>query len=105
MPAGAPTGNRNAAKAKRWEEALRRALSRVAAGDLAAGLDKIADKVVALAIDGNREAWQEIGNRLDGKPTEHVLVDEEVTVLLDDSRDLRPRLARILQGRSRDSVQ
>lgn len=103
--AGAPAGNRNAAKAKRWEEALRRALARVADGNLDAGLDKVADVVVAAALDGEREAWTEIANRLDGKPTEHVRVDEDLRVSLDDASELRPRLERILERRTRHTTQ
>lgn len=103
--AGAPAGNRNAAKAKRWERALRKALTDVGDGSLDAGLDKVATVVVAAAIAGEREAWTEIANRLDGKPTEHVRLDEEVTVLLDDSAELRGRLDRILERRTRHTTQ
>jgi hypothetical protein len=38
-------------------------------GELEAGLDKLADRVVALALSGDKWALEEIGNRLDGKPT------------------------------------
>jgi len=69
--AGAPVGNQNAAKAKRWQDALHKALVRFETpdGKIKAGeaLDKIAETVVLQAIAGNKDAWQEIGNRLDGK--------------------------------------
>lgn len=64
---GAQPGNQNAKKAKLWEQALRRALARVSKATVDAGLDKIAETVVTQAMEGNKDAWQEIGNRLDGK--------------------------------------
>ena len=76
----APAGNQFAKKAKLWENALKRALARKAAGNLEHGLDALADKVVSQAIDdGSKDAWQEIANRLDGKPAQSVTVggDEE----------------------------
>jgi hypothetical protein len=70
--AGAPLGNQNAAKAKRWQDALWKALQRYSTDDVPAGqaLDKIAEKVVKDALTGSKDAWQEIGNRLDGKPAQ-----------------------------------
>ncbi len=65
--AGAPVGNQNAAKAKRWQKALERALARASSADVDAGLDTIADKVVAAAQSGDVAAWKEIGDRMDGK--------------------------------------
>lgn len=70
MPAGAPEGNQNAAKAKIWQKALFRSLARFGDGDVDSGLDKVADKVVALAAAGDKDAWQEIANRADGKVTQ-----------------------------------
>lgn len=32
------------------------------------GFDKIADIVVAQAVAGDKDAWKEIGDRIDGKP-------------------------------------
>lgn len=64
---GPPLGNKNAVKNRPWAAALKRALARHAKGDLHAGLDTIADKVVAQAVAGDQTAWQEIGNRMDGR--------------------------------------
>lgn len=81
--AGAPIGNQNAAKAKRWQDALHKALVRFESKDgaIKAGeaLDKIAETVVLQALAGNKDAWQEIGNRLDGKPAQAIIAtgDEE----------------------------
>jgi hypothetical protein len=66
-------GNRNAAKAKTWEHAIRKALAR-ASQEQPLALGRIADKLVARALQGDDFAVREIGDRLDGKPkasTEH----------------------------------
>lgn len=67
MQSGGQVGNRNAAKAKRWQKALERALARSSNQDTDAGLDEIADTVVASAKSGDTQAWKEIGDRMDGK--------------------------------------
>jgi len=65
---GGQPGNQNAKKAKRWEGALARALNRAVNGaGVEAGLDKIADTVVGLAMSGDQPAWKEISERFDGK--------------------------------------
>ena len=73
--AGAPKGNKNAAKKRLpWQGALKRSLTRLAdkegeeSPNYRKGLDKIADEVVAQALNGHKDAWMEIGNRLEGKP-------------------------------------
>ncbi len=71
----APIGNQFAAKAKEWEQALKRAMARKAEGDFRKTLDAIASNVVDMALAGEREAWQEIGNRMDGKPAQAIVGD------------------------------
>lgn len=70
---GAPLGNQNAKKAKLWEQALKRALARASNSTVDAGLDKIADKVVAQAMEGSRFAVDEIAVRMDGKPAQPLI--------------------------------
>ena len=82
----APKGNSNAKKGTQWREALERALARsckTKAKTVGAGLDKIADIVVKEALDGNKDAWQEIANRLDGKHAQSVQLsgDEDNPVI------------------------
>lgn len=74
MPA--PVGNQNAAKGKRWQDALHKALVRFENKDVPAGeaLDKIALKVVEGAIAGDWDCVTEIGNRLDGKAAQSVML-------------------------------
>lgn len=81
--AGAPLGNQNAAKAKRWQDALVRALAQYESkdGQIKAGmaLNAIAERVVEKAVGGDKDAITEIGNRLDGKPAQAIIAtgDEE----------------------------
>jgi hypothetical protein len=81
MPA--PIGNQNAIKAKRWQKALERALARLGAGDVDMGLNGIADRVVSLAQAGDKDAWKEIGDRLDGKPAQSVSIDLTQRTIVD----------------------
>lgn len=79
MAGGAPKGSRNAAKNGAWRRAVETALKRyeddiVKRGD---ALDKIAEKAIAMALAGDLEAMREIGNRLDGKPTEHKVIEKK----------------------------
>lgn len=77
---GAPPGNRNNAKGMEWLGALNYALNNYQTSQITKGLAlrKIGEKVVELALEGNIECIREIGNRLDGKPTEHKIIDKTV---------------------------
>lgn len=78
---GAPVGNQNARKAKRWQDALVKALAQYESADgvIKAGqaLERVAMRVVEDAINGSKDAWQEIGNRLDGKPAQVIIGDDD----------------------------
>lgn len=79
---GAPIGNQNAVKGKRWQKALEKALARKG-GDVDAGLADVATQVVEAALAGDKDAWQEIGNRMDGKPHQSTsIANEDGTPLL-----------------------
>ena len=76
---GAPAGNQNAAKAKRWTAAVERALARKATGesapedvsDLIRGIDKAADEFVAQVFEiKDLGYFKELGDRLEGKPSQ-----------------------------------
>ena len=75
--AGAPIGNHNGLKGRLWAEALKRAISRKAAGCLEHGLDKLADLLVAAAENGDQWAMLEIGNRLDGKAAQAIQFQDD----------------------------
>ena len=68
----APTGNQNAAKGREWTDAIRWALENYESKAIKRGqaLRQIAQVTIEKAIDGDKDARQEIGNRLDGKPVQ-----------------------------------
>lgn len=77
---GAQVGNKNAFKGTEWSKSLKRAMARVSAqaGDESVswrrGLDRVADKVVEAAGEGQKDAWQEIANRIEGRPGQSILL-------------------------------
>jgi hypothetical protein len=72
MERGAQLGNTNGARGKVWRDALDKAVKQYVDKDAGIkrgeALFKIATRVVAQALTGNKDAIQELGNRLDGKP-------------------------------------
>jgi hypothetical protein len=87
-----------------WEHAIKRALAR-AEGTVDQGLDKVADKLVAAAIEGDPVARTEIGNRLDGKPSEHVHIEQELNVNVGSKDDISPRLRKSVELHQKRTVQ
>ena len=71
---GAPLGNNNNTKNKPWADSLKLAMARRAEGDYRVQLAKIADVVVEKALDGDKDAWKEIADRMDGKTAQSVTV-------------------------------
>lgn len=81
MPVGAPIGNQNAAKSKRWEAALERAFAAwpnepdsTNCSPLMIGLNKAAFNFVArtMAADADLGFFKETADRLDGKPAQAI---------------------------------
>lgn len=76
---GAPIGNQNAAKAKRWSAAIERALERRGlAGQQ--GLDQLADQFIEDILSAKKDSvpgWRELGDRLEGKPAQVIAGDPE----------------------------
>ena len=90
---GAPVGNQNAKKAKRWQSALDRAMARFSEGTgVDGGLEKCAEQVVKAAMAGEQWALIEIGNRYDGKPA------QSLTVGGDEDNPLRTVSEVVLRG-------
>jgi hypothetical protein len=79
---GAPVGNQNAKRAKRWQKAIERALARASNDSTDAGLDQAADKLVAACIAGDQWALKELGDRIDGKSVQVIGGDDENPVLV-----------------------
>ncbi len=65
--AGAPQGNTNAAKGKRWSNAIDTALAKRSKSDAQAALVELAEKLILAAEDGDAWALKELGDRIDGK--------------------------------------
>jgi hypothetical protein len=82
---GAQPGNQNASKGKPWGDALDKALKQYE--DKKAGIErghallKIANKTIAMALEGDQAAIKEIGDRLDGKPKLTMDMEAKVTVV------------------------
>lgn len=65
--AGAPKGNKNAARGRTWRDAIDRAMKRNRTA-----LDKCADALLNAAMTGDMTALKELGDRLDGKPQQAI---------------------------------
>lgn len=71
---GAPLGNQNAVKAKKWAAAIERALDRRSKAEGVQALDALAEKLLVACDEGDLAALKELGDRLDGKPAQSVAV-------------------------------
>jgi len=77
MPGGAPLGNQNAVKAKRWATAIDNALKKRSKSDGIKALDELAEKLLAAAENGDAWAIKELGDRIDGKPAQALIGGDE----------------------------
>lgn len=82
MVAGAQPGNKNQSKAKPWADAIKRAIARREAGD-GRDLNALAEVLLDKAMDGDLPALKELGDRLDGKAAQSVMVsgDEDAPLV------------------------
>jgi hypothetical protein len=75
---GAPVGNQNAARAKVWRSAIMRALERrKPADERRQAIDELADKLIELVALGDLGALKEFGDRMDGKPAQAIVGDDD----------------------------
>ena len=70
---GAPLGNKNASKNRPWSEAINRALLAEDGKKLRA----LADKLIDAAMEGDVTALKEIGDRIEGKPAQSVMLGSD----------------------------
>lgn len=72
----APIGNENAKKGKMWSDALRKQIVQRQA------MDQLAGALIDKALDGDLAALREIGDRLEGKPTQVIAGDDEAPIVV-----------------------
>jgi len=79
---GAPLGNQNAVKAKRWQQAIDRALGKRSKGDAIAALDNLAEQfleAVEEAAQGTEKrgpsfaGFDHLRDTLDGRPAQAIV--------------------------------
>ena len=91
-------GNTNATKGKPWRDAINRALARRAEDHtVEGGLNALADKFLAACEDGDQWAMKEMGDRVEGKPS------QSVTLSGDEDRPLYHKVERtIVSSKNKD---
>lgn len=67
---GGQPGNTNAAKGRRWQDAINRALERRSKAAGIEELDRLADEFLAEVEAEGINGFKELGDRLDGKPAQ-----------------------------------
>jgi len=71
MPGGAPEGNNNSARGKRFHKAVERVLARKY-GDVDKGYEALAKIYVETAESGNEKVLLDVIDRADGKATQGI---------------------------------
>ncbi len=74
---GGQPGNQNAVKGKRWQQAIDRALAKRSKGDAIAALDELAEQFLNAVATGDKDfvpGFNALGDRLDGKPAQQVML-------------------------------
>jgi hypothetical protein len=74
--AAAP-GNQYAAKARKWTQAIERALEKRSLAEQRDALDDLALVLLEQALKGEQWALKELGDRLEGKPAQSVALTGE----------------------------
>lgn len=77
------SGNPNGMRPTPWAEALRITAHEPVGPDGKKRLRLLAEKTFELAMDGNLEAIQEIGNRLDGRPAQAITANVTTDATID----------------------
>ncbi len=82
---GAQDGNNNAGKGRDWRDAIRHALAKKGKGDgdgpaYIRGLQRVAEKFIDAAEDGEAWAMKELGDRMDGKAPQAIDLSGELNI-------------------------
>jgi len=80
MESGGQPGNTNAAKGKRWANAIDSALSKRCKSDGQKALVDLAEVMLTAAEKGESWALKEVGDRLDGKAAQSIALDASGTI-------------------------
>lgn len=70
----AAIGNQYAAKARKWTQAIERALEKRSLKEQRDSLDDLASVLIEEAMKGEQWAVKELGDRLEGKPAQALAV-------------------------------
>ena len=73
----APKGNKHATKARIWTQAIERALNKRSKIEQKEAIEVLAEKLLAKCDEGDMTALKELGDRLEGKPTQIIGGDPE----------------------------
>lgn len=79
----APKNPLGAKSDKLWRDAVMRAVRRIKERGEPQALEKLADSLVAKGLEGDVPALREIGDRLDGKPTQAITASGSITLTLE----------------------
>lgn len=74
--AAAP-GNQYAAKARVWTAAIQRALAKRSRVDQVDALDELAEKLIEVGMTGDLGALKELGDRLEGKVAQSMILSQD----------------------------
>ena len=90
---GAPEGNQNAAKGSRWRSAIDRALEKQCRSDGKQALEELAEKLLVAAEAGEGWALKELGDRMDGKAAQSMMIgsDPDKPLLVGEVSLVRPK--------------
>ena len=69
---GGQPGNQNAAKGRKWHDAINRALARRSKAEGIQELDRLAEKFLDEVEANSITGFREFGDRLDGKPAQQI---------------------------------
>ena len=80
MDSGAQPGKQNAKKGSEWRQAIKRALAHESGKTYREGLDICAKEFVKAAKAGEAWAFKELGDRVDGKPSQSIDMTGELNI-------------------------
>lgn len=77
MDRGGQPGNQNATRGRVWRDAINRALEKRSKAEQIEAIDELAEKLLERAEAGDIAALKELGDRLEGKPTQTIAGDPD----------------------------